>query len=264
MIDGADLLALVGDQAVALVEKQNAKLLLVGERHGGAAVVDERRPGREHRATLRLHFQKAVRGGFYHFELGDGRLAKPRLRQQLRRRTDHLGERSESFEQAFRKRLHVTPRDRTEQNELQKFIVGQCITAGGEEPRAQPLAMAVIMRHRRRVGLVGLGQQRPPRLPVRRSADYGAGYGGRSKPRGDRVKISTPSLVTPTACSNCADSERARVTAVHPSESTFTCGRPRLIIGSTVKIMPGRKVMPSPGRPTWMMFGSSWNRRPTP
>ena len=30
------------------------------------------------------------------------------------------------------------------------------------------------------------------------------------------------------------------MTAVQPSESTFTCGRPRLIIGSTVKNMPGR------------------------
>jgi len=31
MVDRADLLALVGNQAVALVEKQDAKLLLVGE-----------------------------------------------------------------------------------------------------------------------------------------------------------------------------------------------------------------------------------------
>jgi len=78
------------------------------------------------------------------------------------------------------------------------------------------------------------------------------------------VKISTPSLVTATVCSNCADSERSRVTAVQPSDSTFTWGRPRLIIGSTVKNMPGRSTTPSPGRPTWTMFGSSWNSRPSP
>jgi hypothetical protein len=53
--------------------------------------------------------------------------------------------------------------------------------------------------------------------------------------------------VTPTVCSNWADSERSRVTAVQPSESTFTCGRPRLIIGSMVKNMPGLSTMPSPG-----------------
>ena len=50
-------------------------------------------------------------------------------------------------------------------------------------------------------------------------------------------------------CSNCADSERSRVTAVQPSDSTFTCGRPRLIIGSTVKNMPGCSIVPSPGAP---------------
>src|SRR5262249_38268247 len=70
-------------------------------------------------------------------------------------------------------------------------------------------------------------------------------YGGLSSPLGDRVKISTPVSVTPTVCSNWADSERSRVTAVQPSDSTFTCGRPRLIIGSTVNSMPGLSTTPS-------------------
>jgi len=73
-----------------------------------------------------------------------------------------------------------------------------------------------------------------------------------------------PLSVTPTVCSNWADSERSRVTAVQPSDSTFTCGRPILIIGSTVKNMPGLSTMPSPARPKWTMLGSSWNRRPRP
>src|ERR1700745_242373 len=77
--------------------------------------------------------------------------------------------------------------------------------------------------------------------------------------RCDSVKISTPFWVTPTECSNCADSERSRVTAVQPSDRILTCGLPRLIIGSMVKNMPGFSVTPSPGRPMWMMFGSSWN-----
>src|SRR5579871_2095609 len=46
--------------------------------------------------------------------------------------------------------------------------------------------------------------------------------GGLSMPFGDRVKISTPVSVTPTVCSNCAESERSRVTAVHPSLRIFT------------------------------------------
>src|SRR5262245_48804716 len=92
---------------------------------------------------------------------------------------------------------------------------------------------------------------------------YTATYGF-SPWRCDSVKISTPSAVTPTECSNCADSERSRVTAVQPSDRIFTCGLPRLIIGSMVKNMPGFSGTPSPGRPIWMMLGSSWNRRPSP
>jgi len=44
VVDRALLLHLVGDDLVLLVEKQDAELLLVGERHGGAAIVEHRRP----------------------------------------------------------------------------------------------------------------------------------------------------------------------------------------------------------------------------
>lgn len=44
VIDSADLLYLVGDELITLVEKQNAELLLVGEGHGRAAIVDHRAP----------------------------------------------------------------------------------------------------------------------------------------------------------------------------------------------------------------------------
>jgi len=40
VVHGARLLHLVRYQLVALVEKQDAKLLLVGERHAGPAIVD--------------------------------------------------------------------------------------------------------------------------------------------------------------------------------------------------------------------------------
>src|SRR5258705_11901389 len=78
-------------------------------------------------------------------------------------------------------------------------------------------------------------------------SDYAAA-GGFSAWRCDSVKISTPLAVTPTECSNCADSERSRVTAVQPSDRIFTCGLPRLIIGSMVKNIPGFSTTPSPGR----------------
>src|SRR6201989_166904 len=63
--------------------------------------------------------------------------------------------------------------------------------------------------------------------------------------RADSVKISTPVAVTPTECSNCADSERSRVTAVQPSERIFTCGLARLIIGSVGEENAGPHGAPS-------------------
>ena len=81
---------------------------------------------------------------------------------------------------------------------------------------------------------------------------------------GDRVKISQPDSVIPIECSNCADSVLSRVTAVQPSSSIFTSGRPMLIIGSMVKNMPGRNSGPVPGRPAWTTSGASWNNRPSP
>ena len=47
---------------------------------------------------------------------------------------------------------------------------------------------------------------------------HGQAAGGFSALRCDSVKTSPPVSVTPTECSNCADSERSRVTAVHPSD----------------------------------------------
>src|SRR5260221_13414831 len=85
---------------------------------------------------------------------------------------------------------------------------------------------------------------------------------GFSALRSDSVKISTPVEVTPTECSNCADSERSRVTAVQPSDRIFTCGLPRLIIGSMVKKKPGFSVTPPPGRAILMNFGSVWDKGP--
>src|ERR1700682_5697691 len=74
-----------------------------------------------------------------------------------------------------------------------------------------------------------------------------AAAGGLSALRCDSVKISTPWAVTPTECSNCADSERSRVTAVQPSDRILTCGLPRLIIRSRGEEMPGFRGTPPAG-----------------
>ena len=44
MIDGADLLQLIDDELIALVEKQHAKLLAIGEALRAAALVKDGRP----------------------------------------------------------------------------------------------------------------------------------------------------------------------------------------------------------------------------
>jgi hypothetical protein len=54
MIDGADLLDFVEDQLITLVEKERAKLLLVSEGHRGSTIVDDARPGRQHRPFFDL------------------------------------------------------------------------------------------------------------------------------------------------------------------------------------------------------------------
>ena len=82
--------------------------------------------------------------------------------------------------------------------------------------------------------------------PASRQAGCQVGW---KRPAGERVKISTPVSVTPTECSNCAESERSLVTAVQSSSSTLVSGRPRLIIGSMVKNIPGSSTGPVPQRP---------------
>src|SRR6185437_3255675 len=133
--------------------------------------------------------------------------------------------------------LDVAARNSAEQDQLDKLVIGQRLVASLQEALAQPLPMAVIMR----------------RLFVHENS------GGRSSPAGDSVNTSTPVSVTATVCSNWALSERSRVTAVQPSESTFTAAPPRLIIGSMVKNMPALSGAPSPRLPACRMLGSSWN-----
>ncbi len=71
VVERAGLLYFVSDQLVALVEEQDAKLLLVGERHAGAAIADHVVPGRQRDAALDLAFCNTLGGGGEQLELGD-------------------------------------------------------------------------------------------------------------------------------------------------------------------------------------------------
>ncbi|MCW0466589.1 hypothetical protein NB705_003662 [Xanthomonas sacchari] len=77
---------------------------------------------------------------------------------------------------------------------------------------------------------IGLRQQLPDRGRPAGVVDTGAGHAGigagrqqahgSPRPPGDRVRTSTPSSVTATMCSHCAESLRSLVTTVQPSGST--------------------------------------------
>src|SRR5690606_12910389 len=142
-------------------------------------------------------------------------------------------------QQGLGDRLGVASRQGPEQRKFEDLVICQRGFALGAEAGAEALPMAMVVGKSGRI-LVGFTHG------MRRQA---SSQGNHERPVGEFVKISMPSPVTPIVCSNWAESERSRVPAVQPSDSSFTCGRPRLIIGSTVKIIPGLISGPSPGWP---------------
>jgi hypothetical protein len=71
------------------------------------------------------------------------------------------------------------------------------------------------------------------------------------------VKMSGPSRVTTTVCSNWADRLPSIALAVQPSDSIFTFGLPAVNIGSIVITMPSSKRTPLPGLPVCFTEGHS-------
>src|SRR6478672_7068995 len=137
------------------------------------------------------------------------------------------------------------------QRGLEQLGVGECFAADLAEAFAHPLPVA-----RPQIDLISLGQPVDGRFGRLAHSACSPGCSGLKRPRGEAVKISCPVSVMPMECSACAERVRSRVTAVQPSLRILTCGRPRLIIGSMVKIMPGLSSMPVPGTPKCMMLGS--------
>jgi hypothetical protein len=88
-----------------------------------------------------------LRRRLHDFELGDDRLARSiDLGEPRGRGGNDLREGAELLDQDFRERLHVAPRQRAEEHELQEFVIGKRPGAAFPEARAQAVAMAVIMR----------------------------------------------------------------------------------------------------------------------
>jgi hypothetical protein len=89
----------------------------------------------------------ALAGALHHLQLRDGGVAQALHLAQTRFRSgNHFGEGAEFGEQRLGQKLHVAAGQRAEQQELQEFVVAERIGAGFAEPRAQTLAMAVVMR----------------------------------------------------------------------------------------------------------------------
>jgi 16S rRNA G966 N2-methylase RsmD len=98
-------------------------------------------------------------------------------------------------------------------------------------------------------GVADIHRSDATRLGQNRGAAFTLARVGWNRPAGDSVKISQPFGVTPTECSNCADSDLSRVTAVQSSASTLVSGRPRFTIGSMVKNIPSSSTSPGAGAP---------------
>jgi hypothetical protein len=147
VVHGADLLHFIGDQLVALVEKQDPKLFLVGKGHRGPAIIDHAGPCRQHGALLELTTGDPARGGGDQADFGDRRvaqptdLAKPRLRGM-----DRFGERTEFLDQRLCQWLDVAAWDGAKQHHLKQFVIVKRVGAGPTKALPQPFAMAVIMR----------------------------------------------------------------------------------------------------------------------
>src|SRR6476646_10788531 len=104
VIDGAFLLHVVCDDLVALVEEQNAELLLGLEAHRGAAMVEHLAPRGEPLQHLAAQEPKRCRA--HELDLGDGRLAEARhFAQALVGRAQRLGKGAEMSENRLGDRL---------------------------------------------------------------------------------------------------------------------------------------------------------------
>ena len=127
-------------------------------------------------------------------------------------RGEHFREAAEAGEQRLGQRLGVGAPDDLEEDQLEQLVVGEA-----RHRRRRETVPSGVRDGRHRRGNLAVGVSELPSC-------LGQAWRGGLSPLGDRVKISWPVSVTPTECSNCAESERSRVTAVQPSERIFTCG----------------------------------------
>src|SRR5204863_5405235 len=159
-------------------------------------------------------------------------------------------------------------RQQDEQIDVRRGVeLAASIAAGGDERGAFRQAGHVLDRT---VGERGVRLQQPPRIrlgEVSRAQRGALGGDALAQARrghleaasepiagagctpAESVRTSKPPSVTATVCSHWADRLWSLVTMVQPSASSRIPGLPALIIGSTVKVMPGCRLSPVPGLP---------------
>lgn len=151
MVDRARLLHLVGDQRVALVEKEDAELFLGLVGHCSMAIINDGAPGGEKVLLPKRALQGAVTDGGDQLEIeGNGLADTVYLLQQPDRCAENAGKRSETTDERLGDRLGILAWDQPKQQHFQDFVVRKRRVTVLAIARPQPIAMAVIMRFRRR------------------------------------------------------------------------------------------------------------------
>ena len=119
VIDRALIHHFVGDELVLRVEEENAELFAWLMRHGEAAIVHQRRPGRDDCALLQIAFRGALQQRLHKLEiLRDDGAGALDFRKAMHGRAEHAGQRAELFQQRFGEGLGVDARDGAEKEEF--------------------------------------------------------------------------------------------------------------------------------------------------
>ncbi len=162
MVDGAVVHHLVGDQLVLLVEEQHPELLARLVRQGQLDVGEQGAPRTDHRAPVH-RLKPHPLGKVVHQLEVERRLGPDPAHgaEVFHRGRERRAQRAEAGEQVLGQRLDVAARERAEQQQLQRLVVGQGREARVQRPLAQPLAMAEV------VGPGRLGRRDQRELPLR-------------------------------------------------------------------------------------------------
>lgn len=158
-------LHLICDQRVALVQKEDAKLLARFVGHGGMTVLDDRGPGGEHRLVPDLALQRALGDGGDQLDIErDGLSDAADFLEQGRCRTEDPGKRAEFAEQRFGNGLGVAAGNEAEEEEFEDFIVGKRRIAAFTKTKTKTVTVpVVVLLFRVARGNGGCGPRRPLR-----------------------------------------------------------------------------------------------------